>query len=326
LQPLASAVMATDEPYIYRVEGGILVALPGLAMVMDGSPSRQTSADKRLVQDFYNQLGWTRGGTDKFVDAEKWEDMRAVSAEYVRKCHRRVKRHLPARGEYLLDAASGPVQYDAYLEYSEDYRARICIDLSFRALQEAKDKLGDRGIYILGDVTNLPLQDNAVDAAVSLHTIYHVPADEQAQAFCEIYRVLKPDGSAAVVYAWHSALAKLALLPARLIQAPLRIVRKLVSRKQQKDASPNGSDLGPAGSNLKLYFHAYPFSWFARRSWPMEHAIYTWRSVSVAHLRAYAHRLMFGRALLNLLYKLEERFPRFFGKWGAYPLIVIYKR
>lgn len=74
----------------------------------------------------------------------------------------------------------------------------------------------------------------------------------QAQASCEIYRVLKPDGSAAVVYAWHSALAKLALLPARMIQAPLRIVRKFVSRKQQKDASTNRSDLGPTGFALRI--------------------------------------------------------------------------
>jgi ubiquinone/menaquinone biosynthesis C-methylase UbiE len=192
-------------------------------------------------------------------------------------------------------------------------------------LQEAPAKVGDRGVYILGDVTNLPLQDDVIDAAVSLHTIYHVPAGEQAQAFRDIYRVLKPEGSAAVVYTWHSSLAKMALFPARLLQVPWRIAGKLSSRKQPA-AETSAADVRQTDTNHRLYFHAYPCSWFAKQAWPMEYAIYTWRSVSVAHLRAYVHRFMFGRGLLNILYKLEERFPRFFGKWGVYPLIVIYKR
>ena len=38
-------------------------------------------------------------------------------------------------------------------------------------------------ILDLADVTNLPLKNDIVDAVVSLHTIYHVPKDEQRKAF-----------------------------------------------------------------------------------------------------------------------------------------------
>lgn len=60
--------------------------------------------------------------------------------------------------------------------------------------------LGDKGIYILGDVTNLPLVDGCMDSIVSLHTLYHVPADEQSEVLAEIYRLLKPRGTAVIVY------------------------------------------------------------------------------------------------------------------------------
>ena len=51
-------------------------------------------------------------------------------------------------GRFLLDAGSGPVQYDEYLTYSQDYRYRVCMDLSVVALQEARKRLGEKGIYV----------------------------------------------------------------------------------------------------------------------------------------------------------------------------------
>jgi hypothetical protein len=53
--------------------------------------------------------------------------------------------------------------------------------------------------------------------------------------------------------------------------------------------------------------------------------IRVWRSVSVRFLRTFIHDGKGGRQLLRLLAWLEERFPRFFGEKGVYPLIVIRK-
>lgn len=64
-----------------------------------------------------------------------------------------------------------------------------------QALREGQKRLAtDKGIFILGDLTNLPIADGVIDDAVSLHTIYHIPADLQATAVDEIVRVLKPPG------------------------------------------------------------------------------------------------------------------------------------
>ena len=329
-EPCQVALQTADRSLVYRVHDDIAVLLPALAMVPEESLHEHQaygmSDDKRAVQDFYEAVGWNQGKTGEFVDAELWEDRRPVSRDYIRKCHQRVARHVKPAGRYLLDVASGPIQYDEYLTYSEHYAARICVDISLAALREARRKLGPRGIYILGDITNLPLRDGMVDGAVSLHTIYHVPADEQAAAFDEIFRVLRPGCTAAIVYCWRSGLIKALGLPAKLARWPLRMLRKMVAALLGRSATNRRPDARSAHTpQEKLYYHAHPYSWFARQAFGFPAEVRTWRSISVPLMRAYVHRWLFGRALLAVLYFVEEHLPHACGRFGAYPLIVIYK-
>ncbi len=53
--------------------------------------------------------------------------------------------------------------------------------------------------------------------------------------------------------------------------------------------------------------------------------ILVWRSVSVRFMRSLIHPWLGGRYWLRLLYRLEERYPHWFGENGQYPLIVIRK-
>ena len=57
----------------------------------------------------------------------------------------------------------------------------------------------------------------------------------------------------------------------------------------------------------------------------MDARILVWRSASVHFLKNYIFENRGGRRILDWLYRLEERFPRFFGEKGTYPLIVIRK-
>jgi hypothetical protein len=57
---------------------------------------------------------------------------------------------------------------------------------------------------------------------------------------------------------------------------------------------------------------------------PME--IYVWRSLSTRVMRILVHRWLGGYYLLELVYWLEEQFPKFFGENGQYPLVVIHKQ
>ncbi|MCH7726066.1 MAG: class I SAM-dependent methyltransferase [Planctomycetes bacterium] len=326
-QTCQAALQTTDGSLVYRIEDGILVLLASLAIARDDTRihDRVTlpSEDKRAVQDFYDQVGWNKGNSGDFVDAELWEDRRDVAHKYIQKCHMRVSRAIKPAGKYLLDVASGPIQYPEYMSYSNDYKARVCVDISFVALKEAQRKLGAHGIYILGDITNLPMQDGAVDGAVSLHTIYHVPADEQEKAFREIFRVLKPGCTAAVVYCWKSRLIKALRVPARLASLPFRMIRKLGRATSRKRS--NLDDKRDERPQKRLYYHAHRYSWLADREWEFPLELRVWRSIDVPLMRAYIHRWLFGRVLLAMLYRMEEWMPRLCGRLGAYPLIVMYK-
>jgi ubiquinone/menaquinone biosynthesis C-methylase UbiE len=279
-------------------------------------PAADLRDKKRDVQDFYDEVGWVQDGDGVFVDAALFEDLRDVASDYLHACHLRVGQHLPSRGRYLLDVASGPVQYPEYLTYSEQYEARICVDLSYAALRAAQRRLGDHGIYLLGDITNLPLQDGVVDAAVSLHTIYHVPADEQAQAFREVTRVVQSGGRAAVVYVWKNRWIRASLLPARIVQLPGRLLGKLL-RAVQPHETPQ--------PRPRLHFHAHSYRWFVEQNWPFQYKIRCWRSVTTPLTRCYVHRWLLGRVALRFLLRIEETFPETLGRIGAYPLIMIEK-
>jgi hypothetical protein len=53
--------------------------------------------------------------------------------------------------------------------------------------------------------------------------------------------------------------------------------------------------------------------------------VYPWRSLSPRFMRWFVRPRLGGRQLLRLVFALEERFPRFFGENGQYPMIVVSK-
>lgn len=333
-QPIQSAFKNTDGTLFYIADKDILCLLPyfaiALAPLEQLEPYREKillNAQKQNVQDFYQQIGWQKGKDDLFEDTLQFEETRPVAKEYISRCHRRINRYLPTRGRYLLDVASGPLQFPEYLEYSQTYEKRICVDLSAEALKSAQKQLGNRGIYILGDITNLPLQNNTIDGIVSLHTIYHVPKDEQKDAFQQLHRILKPGGKALIVYTWghHSQLMQGILFPAKVIRKGPKKLREF-AQKLLKNISPQPNETESSQEQeLVLYYHPHSCQWFERQNWSFTYRIEVWRSISLEFMQSYIFEAFGGRQLLRFIYSLEEKFPQWLGYYGQYPLIVISK-
>jgi SAM-dependent methyltransferase len=149
-----------------------------------------------------------------------------------------------------------------------------------------------------------------VAAAVSLHTLYHVPRDEQAAAFREIYRVLKPGGVAVVVYYWQTTPWRELGLLGRLAVLPRRVFRRLVRRETSAAAGD-------------LYYFAHTRRWFEEQDWPFSADVLSWSSVDTDTLRKLA-RGPFAAPATRALFWLEATFPHLFGRFG-YPMIVIRK-
>jgi SAM-dependent methyltransferase len=101
-----------------------------------------------------------------------------------------VRRRLDALppGE-ILDAACGTGRYAAYL--AARGHSVIGVDQSPAMLDLARAKLPGRR-FVPGQLTDLPLDDASVDAAVCALALVHVP--EPARAVAELARVVRPGG------------------------------------------------------------------------------------------------------------------------------------
>lgn len=271
---------------------------------------------KQQVQDFYNRVGWQQVSEGTYQNAT-YEDLRPVARTYIHNCHLRVMRHLSSHGKLLLDAGSGPIQYPEYLEYSRGYQRRVCLDISSVALREARQRIGVHGLFVVGDIANLPFKTDAFDGLVSLHTIHHLPVDEHAQAYLELERVLAAGKTGVVVNGWD--LPPLTVLQNFLIRVVESLRGKSSSRDQQPSTTSQKSDRG-------TFVRKHTPAWLKEEvGTHITVEIWCWRSLSVRFMRTFIHPRLGGKFWLRLLYWLEERLPHFFGKNGQYPLIVIRK-
>ena len=273
-----------------------------------------TNETKKQVREFYDEIGWQQEDDGNYQNA-RYEDLRPVSREYIHKTRLRVMNGLIPTGKLLLDAGSGPVQYDEYFEYSRGYQKRVCLDISIQALREARTRIGDHGLFVVGDLANLPFKADAFDGAVSMHAIHHLALTEHPRAYAEIHRVLASGRSAAIVNGWHDPLLS------RMAEPLIALMRKLSGRSAKKKKEWL-SEEAPAGTFVQKMTPA----WLKREiGSKMTIEIKPWRSMSTRILRWFV-RPFGGRAFLRIVFWLEGAFPKFFAENGQYPLIVIKKR
>ena len=269
---------------------------------------------KQQVREFYDQIGWSQVGSGLYQNA-RYEDLRPISHEYIHKCHLRVNRYLAANGDFLLDAGSGPVQWPEYLTYSAGYRFRVCADISITALREARTRLGRRGLYVVADIANLPFRGDVFDGAVSMHAIHHLPLSEHKHAYQELVRVLKPARNAVVVNGWDNP---------RLMRAAEPFIR--LGRFLSGRAAKRKKDWANVEDQAGTFVGKMTPSWLkSELKGAVSIEIHPWRSLSPRFMRWFVRPQMGGRLFLRIVFWLEERFPRFFGENGQYPLIVISK-
>jgi ubiquinone/menaquinone biosynthesis C-methylase UbiE len=269
---------------------------------------------KRQVREFYDQIGWSQVGDGLYQNA-RYEDLRPVSRDYIHKCHLRVNRHLAPKGNFLLDAGSGPVQWPEYLTYSEGYRFRVCADLSIIALKEARTRLGVGGLYVLADIANLPFKSDVFDGIVSMHAIHHLPLTEHRHAYIELNRVLKAGREAVIINGWHTPLLM------RMAEPLIRAGRLLTGRSAKKKKNWTAEE-----ERSGTFVEKMTPRWLKKElKGVVRFEIYPWRSLSPRFMRWFVRPHFAGRTFLQFVFWLEERFPKFFGENGQYPLIVLSK-
>ena len=286
--------------------------------------SQSNDEVKQQVSAFYNEIGW-KVESDGFYQNARYEDLRPVAREYIHKCHLRVNRYLQPEGKFLLDAGSGPVQWPEYLTYSKNYQYRVCLDISIVALEEARQRLGDKGLYVVSDVANLPFKADTFDGLVSLHTLHHIPPEQQPDAYVGFVRVLKPGRTGVVVNAWTAPalMARMNKLVA-LMDRVNGILKKLQPKKEIElpEQKPAAAKAKPTGTFTQ---HITP-DWLKQQlAGKVDFQIKPWRSVSVRFTRSVIQPWAFGKLWLRWLFRQEDKKPEYYGENGQYPMIVISK-
>lgn len=269
----------------------------------------RNEAEER-VSEFYNTVGWENDGNIT-EDAKRFEDLRDNSKEYVRSCRLRVLRHIPNKGKYILDMASGPIQYDEYLEYSKNFEKRYCVDLSSAALESARTKIGKHGVFLLGSFFDITIEENFFDCSISLHTIYHIDKNHQEAAVRKLIQTTKPGKPVIIVYSSSHIFVKLTKLPLRIFKRMRTIFKSQNSTNSSNEPT--------------LYFHAHPVKWWRRFSDVADVEILPWRSFDSNVQKALFPNNVIGRKMLSALYNLEEIFPKFFANYFQYPMIILTK-
>ena len=301
-----------DGRHAYLSIDGIPLLLLEAAIPLGEDPRQVEAAPvdrpRRTVIGFYDEVGWQPLGEGVFHDTVFFEDLRAVARSYCIRFRRRLLRHLPKAGDLLLDCASGPVQFDDYLDYSRGFARHVCVDRSLAALQGARRRLGGRGLFVLADVANLPFKAQSFDAVISLNTLFHLPAGEQERAIDELLRVARPGTPALIVYSWgrHAPLT-------RLLDGILRLAKG--------GERPSVAALRRLGRDV--YFHAHGRAWFRarRRKWRVSYS--PWKSINADHSRLLLPDNAAGAAFLRALAWLEDRLPALFVRLGEQPIIIV---
>lgn len=320
--PLRDALISEDNQWAYPVfDGNIAALVDAMAInLQEDTPNlgrNSLSEAKQSVKEFYDQYGWQKSDQDQFRDTEAFEDQRAVAADYWSSCHLRLCQYMQS-GDYLLDVASGAIPNAEYFRYADNYKLRVCMDISLLALKQASVRLGGKGIFIMGDMTNLPLKNNSIDTVISMHTVYHIPEKEQNRAIGEAYRVLKDRGKAVIVYSWKDA----SLM--RNANSMKNFLLKLKGRRKKRITPSKKKNIEQKPA---LFVNQQNYHWFNTEIKSTYHArLEVYSAISRSFSQTFIRGNKLGNWLGKVIFQAENLLPNFFGRYGQYPVFLIHKK
>ncbi|MBN2621354.1 class I SAM-dependent methyltransferase [candidate division WOR-3 bacterium] len=97
--------------------------------------------------------------------------------------------------EFILDVGTGTGILFPFFKNSP----YIAIDISFKMLQNARQKHGAKGMLVQTDVCALPFSRSGFDRAILFAVFPHI--NDKTQALVELYDVLKPGGRINIFHA-----------------------------------------------------------------------------------------------------------------------------
>ena len=294
---------------------------PGTAAT--GVPASSLDDVKRSVKDWYDRFGWEKNEQGTYNDTAIWSQKEPVgNGLYEMMSHLSILDRFPG-GEFVLDAASGPIAHPEYLAFSWFYKSRVCVDMSRTALEDAAAKVRPGDLCCLADICNLPFRDETFDGAVSGYTIHHVPESQQIPAIRELYRVMRPSAHLCIITGVTKLRQRGALM--FVLRAILKLLRVLrLARPYQSSSlwtTINQPTLEPPH---QLYAQVRERAWWKNVASELtdEYSIECLRLLTVFEFNG-----LYGRSnrAAKALRRIESLFPRLAANMAATCLIDICK-
>jgi SAM-dependent methyltransferase len=270
-----------------------------------------SSKAEETVKNFYDRFGWKAQES-----CESGEELlfrkfsKAYHEIYAPVSEGRVRRLFEGYTGRLLIVGPGDLPKN-HITIIQQFSTTTCMDISTRALDIARQKLGDQAEYILDSIVDTALDSDQFNAAFCAHVLYHIDATEQEQAVRQMVRLVKPGGRVVIIYA-NPHIPKLVFKVLRPIK---RFALKIVQAKNR-----NTSPAIP-----KLYYHAYRLGWWKRFSDVCEVSLLPWEVIGTRPAR-----LLWNEVVARKFYRaalwIERTFPAVSVKLWSYPIIVLDKR
>lgn len=109
-------------------------------------------------------------------------------------------------GQDVLDLGCGTAELMSQVISEDSSRHMTGLDLSEEMLKIAKDKLGLKASFVLGDAENLPFADESFDLVYCNDSFHHYPHPQAV--LLEMNRVLKPGGTLLIGDCYEKGIAR----------------------------------------------------------------------------------------------------------------------
>ena len=261
----------------------------------------------KSIREFYDETGWNLVG-DTTTDAIINENSTEVAREYVQKIRNRIGEELGS-GTNLLDIGCGPIQYPEYLDYSKNFDKRVCVDLSKKALDIAKSKIGDHGAFFVGDYLDMKTGYEPYAGATLINVLYHVDILDQEKMVRKILSELEAGAVLVVVYSNPKSFSS--KLNTFLVFVK-RLFRLIFQRKNfYSQSNP-------------IYFKRHNLDFWQLFEGESKVEIRAWRTFTPAIEKVLFKRFFMGKRFLKLLFKIENY--KFWAKIAEYQIVTLAKR
>ena len=320
------AFVSESSQTAYPIVGGIVCFLDQNSLRLRPSEPTGREAENSSIQQsvkrWYDDFGWIRNEAGIYNDTALFSQQ-SVTAHgvYELASHLSLLDRLSG-GDFLLDAASGPIAHAEYLAFSWPYKHRVCVDISLVALREAEAKLEGKGFCCMADVSHLPFRDGVFDGIVSNYTIQHIEEPQQSEAVAELYRVLKQRSHLCIINELRRSRAHRTLV---LTMKAITKVLRLLSIGGTRVNRQNHAQLSPSPKPPH-----FPYAYLQGLAWWRHQARSLTDCYALEGLRLFSKdefERFFGQSMraAKTLRALEVLFPGLAARMCSYLLVDFFK-